>query len=286
MEIKKIFSNEKCLNTPFLNILGYQSFRYFFAKFIFLLKYKFNNIDKNSYNYLQHFFDNGYQVEENLLPEAEFAELKKEALLAIKNQETNIKENDEKNISENGLNYVILNIDEKIKNLYPRLYNFKHNNFIKNFFSTCEQVKDYHLYCRVEKVEVLDGDHTDSNKEYHYDTFHNTFKCWLFINKVELEDGPFRYVKSSHNFSIKRFFFEWLQSITFSLKKNIDPSFRVNKKLKDKLDNNAICMTVNENTLVMANTHGLHRRGDAKKGRMRIAIQFWTRENPFKILFN
>ena len=37
-------------------------------------------------------------------------------------------------------------------------------------------------------------------------------------------------------------------------------------------------MTVNENTLVMANTHGLHRRRDAKKGRMRIAIQFWTRE--------
>ena len=54
-----------------------------------------------------------------------------------------------KKISENGLNYVMLNIDEKIKSI-SALYNFKHNNFVKNYFSTCEQVKDYQLYCRVE----------------------------------------------------------------------------------------------------------------------------------------
>ena len=43
-------------------------------------------------------------------------------------------------------------------------------------------------------------------------------------------------------------------------------------------------MQVTENTLVMANTHGLHRRGDASIGTTRYAIQFWTRENPFKLI--
>ena len=33
----------------------------------------------------------------------------------------------------------------------------------------------------------------------------------------------------------------------------------------------------------MANVHALHRRGDAENNTERVSIQFWTRENPFKI---
>ena len=138
----------------------------------------------------------------------------------------------------------------------------------------------------MEKIKVKNENINDPNKDYHYDTFHNTFKCWLFIDKVSYDQGPFRYLPFSNNFSIKRFFFEWKQSVLYSLKKNLNSSFRVSDKLKKKFDKDSVCMNVDENTLVMANTHGLHRRGDAKIGTTRYAIQFWTRENPFKIILN
>lgn len=146
--------------------------------------------------------------------------------------------------------------------------------------------KNFHLYCRLEKVSVISDSKSDPNKDYHYDTFHITFKCWLFIEKVDFSNGPFRYIPNSNNFSLKRLFFEWKMSILYCLNSNINSSFRVSKKLKSKLDQKSIPMIVDDNTLVMANTHGLHRRGDASIGTTRYAIQFWTRENPFKLILN
>jgi hypothetical protein len=35
---------------------------------------------------------------------------------------------------------------------------------------------------------------------------------------------------------------------------------------------------------MITNTHGYHRRGDAKANQVRDAISFFTRENPFKII--
>ena len=44
--------------------------------------------------------------------------------------------------------------------------------------------------------------------------------------------------------------------------------------------------TVNENTLIFANTHALHRRGDSIAGATRDSIHIYSRENPFKIFLN
>ncbi len=282
--IKNFFSAEKCLDSLLLNILGMQAFRYIFTKLIFWVIYNFKNLDKNNYDRLKTLFNEGYSIKKNFLKDQSFNELKSEFFQAI--NEHGIIEKQTADENQDGTEYTTLYIDEKMKNKYPKIYEFKNNLFIKNYFSTCEQKKNYHLYCRLEMIKVLDENINDPNKDYHYDTFHNTFKCWLFINNVENNDGPFRYLPASNKFSFKRLFFEWKNSILYSLKKNINPSFRTNNKLKETLDKDSMSMSVGENTLVMANTHGLHRRGDAKVGGKRCAIQFWTRENPYKIFFN
>ena len=42
---------------------------------------------------------------------------------------------------------------------------------------------------------------------------------------------------------------------------------------------------VNENTCVIADTIGFHRRGDAKEGYIRDSIFFTVRKSPFKLSF-
>ena len=284
MEIKKIFSNEKCLNLFILNLFGFQCLRYLAAKFSFWFKYNFRNFDKENYIKLKSVFNKGYEIKNNFLDEKDFLELKKEFHIAIEQLGQRERQSDDEDQS--GIEYLTLYVDDKLKEKFPKIYEFKQNTFIKQYFSTCEQKNNFNLYCRLEKIKVNNENIDDPNKDYHYDTFHDTFKCWLFLNKVEQEEGPFRYLPYSNKFSFRRLLFEWKQSMLFSLKKNINSSFRVNKNFKKKFDQKSVSMNVNENTLVMANTHGLHRRGDAKNGSIRYAIQFWTRENPFKIIFN
>lgn len=42
-------------------------------------------------------------------------------------------------------------------------------------------------------------------------------------------------------------------------------------------------MNLKENYFIFANTHGFHRRGDAKENTVREAILISVRENPFSI---
>ena len=43
----------------------------------------------------------------------------------------------------------------------------------------------------LERIETIDDLNLDTQKEYHYDTFYSTFKAWLYIDDVKLDDGPF-----------------------------------------------------------------------------------------------
>ena len=285
MKLLKFFSQEKCLDTILLNLIGFQAARYLTGKIFFSIKLFLFPIKKGNVNKFNNVLNRGYDEIKNFLPQQDFSEIKKEFFQAVKD---NSKDEEQVEIKskKDGIEYKTLYVDDNLKNKYPKIYNFKYHPLINEYFSTCEQKKNFHLFCRLEKIKVIDEKIDDPNKDYHYDTFHNTFKCWLFIDKVETHEGPFRYLPYSNRFSIKRFFFEWKLSLLFSFKKDVNASFRVDKKFKKKLDKESISMDVEENTLVMANTHGLHRRGDARIGSTRYAIQFWTRENPFKIILN
>jgi len=119
-----------------------------------------------------------------------------------------------------------------------------------------------------------------SQNQLHSDTFHTTHKVWFFIEPVKLEDGPLCFVPGSHQLSLKRLMFEYKKSIHFE--DLTDYSFRVEPRERTFLGCIEKALTCPENTLVIANTRGFHRRGYAKAGHTRKEIHFCIRTNkPF-----
>jgi hypothetical protein len=286
-----VFSHKKCLDSIPLNILGFQATRYTLGKILYWLKYNlFNPKDKNNEEEISsEVIEKGYAHKNNFIEVKELEKIKKEFDLAI--YETNsIVEKESYNDSKDLLDAIehrTFMLDETIKEKYPALYNLKNNLAIKNIFTNCELKKNVEIFCRLERIKVIDNSIHDNNRDFHYDTFHNTFKAWLFLEDVKEDQGPFHLVPYSHNFSIRRFFSEWWYSSMYALKIITEPSFRIeegdNAQLRNKCNTESIKAIVSKNTLVVANAHGLHRRGDAKNGSVRESVQFWTRENPFKI---
>ena len=125
---------------------------------------------------------------------------------------------------------------------------------------------------------------TSSQNQLHSDTFHTTHKVWFFIEPVKLEDGPICFVPGSNQLSLKRLMFEYKKSIHFedmhlSSTALIDYSFRVEPRERTFLGCIEKALTCPENTLVIANTRGFHRRGYAKAGHTRKQIHFCIRSN-------
>mgnify|MGYP006114411301 CR=1 FL=1 len=122
-----------------------------------------------------------------------------------------------------------------------------------------------------------------SQSQLHSDTFFNTHKVWFFIEPVNLEDGPLYFVPGTNQLSLKRLIFDYKKSIHFD--ELTDYSFRVEPKDRTFLGCIEKAITCPENTLVIANTRGFHRRGKAKGGHTRRQIHFCIRtNNPFSFL--
>jgi len=121
-----------------------------------------------------------------------------------------------------------------------------------------------------------------SQTELHSDTFYNTHKVWFFIDPVTLEDGPLYFVPGSNQLSLKRLIFEYNKSIHY---KNLkDYSFRVEPKDRAFLDCEEKALICPSNTLIIANTRGFHRRGQAQVGHFRKQIHFCIRtKKPFSL---
>ena len=286
-----IFSHQKCLDSVLLNILGFQSFRYTLGKTLYWLKYNFFNKKKENVdeNLLSEVYQKGYAQKENFLEDDEFHKIKKEFDIAIFESNSAVEKDsydDNKKLHE-AIEHRTFIVDETCKDKYPALYKLKNNSYIKNLFSSLELKKNVDIFCRLERIYVINNKIHDNNRDFHYDTFHNTFKAWLFLDDVKEDNGPYHQIPYSHKFQIKRFFFEWWRSILYALKISSVSSFRVEQgdkpKLREFYYDKSIKAIVPKNTLVCANPHGLHRRGDAKNDSVRVSVQFWTRENPLKI---
>ena len=135
-------------------------------------------------------------------------------------------------------------LNDNIKNVYPNLYNLKNNQKVKNYFYECEQKNNIQIHARLEKIIVRDKTKLDPNKDYHFDTFHHTFKAWLFLGNVRNEDGPFHIVPNTHKLSFVGFSLSEMYFIFF---KKINSSFRSVKR-KEILDNKSKSFRVSKNT--------------------------------------
>lgn len=125
----------------------------------------------------------------------------------------------------------------------------------------------------------------DPQETLHADTFHSSLKCWLFLNPVGSDEGPFTYVRGSHLFTPERLEWEYRRSLADPQK--IDKlSARGSPRatpedLKEMKLPPAEGLALPANTLVVADTVGFHARGASAKPGQRVEIWSYARRNPF-----
>lgn len=131
---------------------------------------------------------------------------------------------------------------------------------------------------------IADGD-DDPQSTPHTDTFHSTIKGWLFLDDVTDRNGPFTYVPGSHRLTAARLGWEYRRSIVASKLADghsEDGSFRYDSDDVRGLGcGDPVRFTVSANTMVVADTFGVHWRAPAVGGARRRAIWFQSRDNPF-----
>lgn len=138
----------------------------------------------------------------------------------------------------------------------------------------------------IETVKNHDtGKRKDPQKQFHSDTFHPTMKCWFFMHEVKVEEGPFMFIPGSQRLTWKRI--TWEYTMSFKVKHLGNPlagngSFRFSEEDLQKLDlAEPVRFSVKPNTLLFANTFGIHRRGDSAGKTTRTALWGDSRTNPF-----
>jgi hypothetical protein len=124
----------------------------------------------------------------------------------------------------------------------------------------------------------------DIQKDLHRDTFHFTIKFWYFVKPVEPREGPFIYVKRSNRSDARRLAWEHRRAGEASRDKTqgAGGSFRITEKELHELGlPEPTIYTVPANTMVIADTHGFHRRGDADPGTERYSLYGGMRRSPY-----
>ena len=110
-------------------------------------------------------------------------------------------------------------------------------------------------------------------------------KSWYFLDDVDERNGPFTYVPGSHKLSLARLRWEYRKSIDISSngdRYSGNGSFRLGDEDARQMGLSAPKgFKVTANTLVVANTHGFHCRGQASERSTRTELWTISRSNPF-----
>jgi Phytanoyl-CoA dioxygenase (PhyH) len=135
------------------------------------------------------------------------------------------------------------------------------------------------IFARVRPGEI------DPQLRLHADTFHATVKAWFFLTDVGEDAGPFTYVPGSHRLTAARLDWERRMSLTARTSTDVETqegSFRVDP---DELAGLGLPpprrFAVPANTLIVADTMGFHARGASSSPSARIEIWAYGRRNPF-----
>ena len=109
----------------------------------------------------------------------------------------------------------------------------------------------------------------DIQSFFHTDTFHPTVKAWFFLQDVEQDAAPFAYVPGSHRANRRKLAWERRVSITARNagdRLTAEGSFRITEAEIRRLGyGEPRRMPVAANTLVVADTSGIHRRSTTDK---------------------
>ena len=216
----------------------------------------FTNSLKNitNYKYVKDILDNGFSIIENILDPITFTRISDDILY-----------NNKKKFNINCLNFV--NTINILTNQNNKSYSLNLNHIQYN--------SSY-----------------DEQRNLHSDSPYPQLKCWIYINDISDNNGSFKYVKHSNIVSEELLQFYY----NFSILKRDDPNFinhtengkagkigsprifinniyNENKILKKLNLEEPTSLNYKKNTLVIANTFGLHKRGFCEKNNERLMLE-------------
>jgi hypothetical protein len=227
----------------------------------------------------QEFRDRGYVVVPNFLPAAEFAALERE----VRQARGEVREC----IQGDTLTHRILLDDETLATMPALRRLFDRPGFEPLLKYCAARLKRPLYYIQSIKNGYVEGP-PDPQKMLHSDTFHPTMKAWFFIDAVPLDGGPFTYVPGSHRLTWARLKWEYERSCRA---RTLSDGYSEKGSMRATPDDlNAlglpepVRLTVEANTLVVADTHGFHCRGQARPRTSRLEIWAYSRTNPFNPL--
>lgn len=263
----KSFENP-VIGSKFLNRLGLHDARiissYYFLRlrqlpFIFLA----NKEERKSWR------ENGYIMKEDFLPPELFSQIEK-AARAYKGNARQMRQGDTVTWRSD--------YNDTLRKVA------RHKPFRRLVSYATGRVERPMLY--IQQIIKNEGGTPDPQRQFHSDSFQPVIKLWLFLEDVTAEKGPLNYVPASHLPTRERLRWEREKSLS-----SIDDKYSRRGSLRiseDRLKTLGLTevkeFVVKKNTLVIANTHGFHRRGDALPGTTRLEIYGSSRTQPFSPL--
>ena len=141
-----------------------------------------------------------------------------------------------------------------------------------------------HLYIQTVFSRFTEGP-PDIQSFYHSDTFHPTVKAWYYLQDVEDDAAPLAYVPGSHRATKRRMARERRLSLDAHMagdRLTAEGSFRFSEDEIGHLGYPPVRrLAVRANTLIVADTSGIHRRSPTDHQSARVAIWAYSRSNPF-----
>ncbi len=271
----KSFKANPVIGSPLLNRLGLHVARVIVAAMVARFRYLCLSPLAEA-GHRKNYLRDGFIVLRDYLPEAEFHALKSE-VNALQGEVRQCVQGD-------TLTQRILLTDNVLKAMPTCQRMLWSKKLLGLFKFTSAKNSNPIFYVQNIKSNVVD-DAADPQRTLHSDTFHATMKAWLFLEEVSDRNGPFTYVPGSHRLTLKRLKWEYQNSIQGSVLPNsygARGSLRVNESDLATLGlPSPKAFNVPANTLVIANTNGFHRRGEAKEVSSRMEIWAYSRTNPF-----
>ena len=275
-----IVSQNHIVPSPIANRLGVPVLRTFLADILIKLRRFKNCRPKNDFE--NQLIKDGIVVIPNFLPDEEFKNLKSEF-------DNNIANSEKVEIVRKGSTQV--NIREVDKNEYekfPAMKKFARNKQLIRLISVGEGIKVVDELKKFNLEKTIFGDpnkDTDANVPFHADIHFHSHKVLFYMSDVTEEGGPFTYCKNSHLNNLSRLWFEFKRG---QLKDAHIEGWRIQQHLDKKFFNDYFRKLKNKeykvacpaNTLVIANVHGFHKRGESISGVERSLIRIPLRYNP------
>ncbi len=277
--IVRIVSRDKAIKSRFLNVLGVQVLRTVAGRSIYNLRPTF--VDETIKSYVEEVKSEGVVVVTDFLPTDHFDAVRKEYLQIFESHSRELK------VLKHGPNTLevaaLRNFGESLLSNATKY--FFHNTRLIAILEALEKHRlnfsSYSAFHRAfERLTQGSSGEKDPETELHSDIFYNTHKAWLYLDDVQMEDGPLVYVKRSNRLSLTQLYYVYKESCMEN-----NGSRRIIPSELERLGLKETVFTCPKNTLVIANTFGYHRRLRGQPGRRRPAIHVSLRTNPFRLLW-